>query len=618
MKPEIKKLIGVAGIIFGLYLAIRYWAKVEGLILLGFSAAIPLIIGCVIAYIVNILMGFYEVGFGKLFPKLKRMMVKRIICLVLAFFSMIAIIFFAIYMVLPELINCIASFVKLIPGLVEEIVAYTKEEQLLERIPILQETLDRLNSENIGTTIEQLWNTFKGSLGGAVGSIMSAVSSVFSSLIGVVVGLIFSIYIMLDKERLSTRCKILISTYMPKRAERIFYIGQVFNESFHNFIVGQCTEAIVLGVLCIIGMALLRIPYAVMIGVFIGFTALIPIAGAYIGAAVGAIMILTVSPFKALEFLIFILILQQIEGNLIYPKVVGKSIGLPGIWVLTAITLGGGILGIPGMLLAVPLFSAGYRLLKEDVTKRGLSRVSEQKGSEFGVESISPIARIHTEFPDKFGIPRQSGLVPTLRGEIVLEPGFRNPDAIRGIEEFSHLWLIWEFSKAKQENVALTVTPPRLGGKEKKGVFATRAPYRPNSLGLSSVKLEEVYLDDKRGPVLVVSGADLMDGTPIYDIKPYLPYTDSHPEAMGSFGENHKEDRIEVNFPQELLEKLPKESRQSVLDVLRQDPRAAYNKKPDYVYGMRFGSCDIRFTVQDEVLTVQDVVDAEDAFRKVK
>ena len=219
------------------------------------------------------------------------------------------------------------------------------------------------------------------------------------------------------------------------------------------------------------------------------------------------------------------------------------------------------------------------------------------------------IAKIHTEFTDKFGIPRQSGLVPSLRGEIVFEPEFRTMDAVRGLEEFSHIWLLWEFSKAKRDGYALTVTPPRLGGKVRKGVFATRAPYRPNSIGLSSVKLEDVYLDEKRGPVLVVSGADLLDGTPIYDIKPYLPYTDSHPEAKGSFGEEHKEDRIEVIFPEKLMEKLPKDLQESVMEVLRQDPRAAYNKKPDYVYGMSFGGYDIRFTVQESVLTVQDVVE---------
>ena len=229
------------------------------------------------------------------------------------------------------------------------------------------------------------------------------------------------------------------------------------------------------------------------------------------------------------------------------------------------------------------------------------------------------VAKIHTEFSDKFGIPRQSGLVPSLRGEIVFEPEFRSIDAVRGLEEFSHIWLLWEFSQAKRDGYALTVTPPRLGGKVRKGVFATRAPYRPNSIGLSSVKLEEIYLDEARGPILVVSGADLLDGTPIYDIKPYLPYTDSHPEAQGSFAEEHKEDQIAVIFPENLMEKLPESLRNSALEVLKQDPRAAYNKKPDYVYGMSFAGYDIRFTVQDNVLTVQEVLEiAKDSFQKIK
>lgn len=228
------------------------------------------------------------------------------------------------------------------------------------------------------------------------------------------------------------------------------------------------------------------------------------------------------------------------------------------------------------------------------------------------------IAKIHTDFPDKFGIPRQSGLVSSLRAEIVFEPKFRNPDAIRGIEEYSYLWLIWNFSKAKQDHFVATVAPPRLGGKEKKGVFATRSPFRPNSLGLSSVRLEEVYLDENRGPVLVVSGADLLDGTPIYDIKPYLAYTDSHPDAKGSFGEIHKEDRIDVNFPQELLERLPEDKRTAAFDVLAQDPRASYNKKPDYIYGLSFAGYDLRFTVSQNQLNVCDVVKIDSNFSHVK
>ena len=232
---------------------------------------------------------------------------------------------------------------------------------------------------------------------------------------------------------------------------------------------------------------------------------------------------------------------------------------------------------------------------------------------------MKTIARIETDFSDKFGIPRQSNLVPQLRGRIIFEPEFRNPDAIKGIEEFTYIWLIWEFSQSKKETVSLTVAPPRLGGKVRKGVFATRSPFRPNPIGLSSVKLEQVVMDEKLGPTLIVSGADLMDGTPILDIKPYLPYADSHPDAAGSFAQEHREDGIEVDFPTNLLECLPEDKRQAALAVLEQDPRAAYNKKADYVYGLSFAGYDIRFTVGGGVLTVIDVVERTDRnFHKVK
>ena len=221
------------------------------------------------------------------------------------------------------------------------------------------------------------------------------------------------------------------------------------------------------------------------------------------------------------------------------------------------------------------------------------------------------IATIHTEFAEKFGIPRQSGLVSELEGEIHFEGEYRNPDAIRGIEEYSHLWLLWGFTKARQEHISLTVTPPRLGGKERKGVFATRSPFRPNGIGLSSVQLKEVRRNEKGEQILVVSGADLLDGTPIYDIKPYLAYTDSHPDARGSFGEYHKDDTIQVEFAEQWMQKLPESLRKRAYEVLAQDPRAAYQKKPDYVYGMNFAGYDIRFTVQENVLTVVGVESAQ-------
>ena len=233
-------------------------------------------------------------------------------------------------------------------------------------------------------------------------------------------------------------------------------------------------------------------------------------------------------------------------------------------------------------------------------------------------KEIEPIASIKTEFSDKFGIPRQSGLVPSLTGYIIFEEKFRTPDAVRGLGEYSHIWLIWEFSKNRRDKFEPLVTPPRLGGKEKKGVFATRSSFRPNGLALSSVCLEEIILDDPKAPILKVSGADLMDGTPIYDIKPYLPYTDSHPEAQGSFGEAHKDDRIEVIFPEKLKMKLPEHLRGSALEVLQQDPRSAFQKAPDYVYGLSFGGYDIRFTAGENELKVCDIVKRDENFEKIK
>lgn len=228
------------------------------------------------------------------------------------------------------------------------------------------------------------------------------------------------------------------------------------------------------------------------------------------------------------------------------------------------------------------------------------------------------IAYVETPYKEKFGIPRQSGLAESTRGEIIFTPKFRSLDAVRGIEEFSHLWLLWEFSKAKQETFHATVAPPRLGGKEKRGVFATRSPFRPNSIGLSCVKLENVRMDQKLGPVLTVSGLDLLDHTPLVDIKPYLPYVDAHPEAKNGFAEEFRSFQIPVVFPEELQAKIPEPLRKALSEVLAQDPRAAYNKKPDYVYGMAFSDYDIRFTVADGVLTVCEVKERTRDLKKVK
>lgn len=217
------------------------------------------------------------------------------------------------------------------------------------------------------------------------------------------------------------------------------------------------------------------------------------------------------------------------------------------------------------------------------------------------------IARIHTEFPEKFGIPRQSGLVDDLRAEIVFEPEYRSVDALRGLEEFSHIWLIWQFSKAVRDSWSPTVRPPRLGGNTRMGVFATRSPFRPNPIGLSSVKLEQIQYSTPEGPVLVVSGADLMDGTPIYDIKPYLPLADCHPGARGGFTERYERKTLTVSCSDELLKRVPEERRAGLIGTLEQDPRPSYQNDPDRIYGMKFAGCNVRFTVADGVLTVLNV-----------
>ncbi|MBO5228235.1 MAG: tRNA (N6-threonylcarbamoyladenosine(37)-N6)-methyltransferase TrmO [Lachnospiraceae bacterium] len=217
------------------------------------------------------------------------------------------------------------------------------------------------------------------------------------------------------------------------------------------------------------------------------------------------------------------------------------------------------------------------------------------------------IARIYTDFPEKFGIPRQSGLIEELKGRIVFEKKYRSVDAVRGLEDFSHIWLIWQFSEAvRDKGWSATVRPPLLGGNTRMGVFATRSPFRPNPIGLSCVKLERIEFTEE-GPVLIVAGADLMNGTPIYDIKPYLPYADSKPDAVGGFTENLAERRLEVEISEELLDKVPVDKREALIKVLEADPRPSYQSDPERVYGMSFAGLEIKFSVSEYVLHVQSV-----------
>ena len=224
--------------------------------------------------------------------------------------------------------------------------------------------------------------------------------------------------------------------------------------------------------------------------------------------------------------------------------------------------------------------------------------------------SIHVIAHIRSDFQEKFGIPRQSGLVEDLEAAVVFEPEYRNVDALRGIEGFSHLWLIWQFSQAVRDSWSPTVRPPRLGGNTRLGVFATRSPFRPNPIGLSCVRMKELRNDPKLGPILIVSGADLLDGTPIYDVKPYLPYADSRPDALGGFAGSAPEERLQVIVPENAASILPPQKLEALRHVLALDPRPSYQNDPDREYGMRFSDWDIRFCVEGSILRVCSVTAA--------
>lgn len=217
------------------------------------------------------------------------------------------------------------------------------------------------------------------------------------------------------------------------------------------------------------------------------------------------------------------------------------------------------------------------------------------------------IAKIQTDMSDKFGIPRQSGIVKELTGKIIFEPEFRVKEALNGIEEFSHLWLLWEFSENKRDSWSPTVRPPRLGGEKRKGVFATRSPFRPNPIGMSCVKLERIEYTKALGPIIYVSGVDLMNGTPIYDIKPYITYTDCVPDAVQGFAEEYKNYALNVDSPQELLDRIPKDKQSALIGILRHDPRPAYQNTSDRIYGVRYMNFDVHFKVKNDTLTVTDI-----------
>lgn len=367
MKISRKTAVKAAALIFVFYLLIYYWEKAEAFFGKLVGAFSPVILGFAIAYVLNILMSFYEKHYfpknssGKIVSK-----TRRPVCLLGAILTLVAIIALIVALIVPELVKCVSLLVAQIPPAIEKLLG---TNFLNEIIP--EETMTALLSVNWKEHIAGLVNVVTTGIGDAAVMLFSAITSVVTLIITVFLSIIFSVYLLMSKERLTGQLEKVAQHYIPEKyTKRIKHVLAVSDECFRRYIVGQCTEAVILGVLCAFGMVVIGIPYAGMIGALIGLTALIPIAGAYIGAGAGALMILSVSPVKALVFIIYIIVLQQIEGNLIYPKVVGKSIGLPAIYVLLAITVGGGLLGIGGMLLGVPVTSVIYNLIKEDINSK--------------------------------------------------------------------------------------------------------------------------------------------------------------------------------------------------------------------------------------------------------
>jgi len=365
MKFDTKFFVKLTISALAIFLGIHYWDKVLTLLGRVLSAASPLLVGAIIAYLVNILLVRYEAWF---FPKSKTKIAeksRRPVCMLLSYLTLIAVVVLVVSLVVPQLVACIRLILSLLPGAWNDSVAFLSEHNILS-----EDLAKSLSAIDWQSRIGQILKVVTTGLGNVVDVVVTTVSSLFSSLVSAIIGLIFSVYLLFSKETLARQFKKLGRRTLPPVFHRELRYGiNVLNETFHKFIVGQCTEAVILGVLCTLGMLIFRLPYATMIGALVAFTSLIPIAGAYIGALVGAFMIMTVSPMSALGFLIFLVILQQIEGNIIYPKVVGTSIGLPGLWVLASITVGGGLAGITGMLLGVPLTAALYRVLRERLRK---------------------------------------------------------------------------------------------------------------------------------------------------------------------------------------------------------------------------------------------------------
>ncbi len=365
MKADRKTCFRITFSVFLLYLAVTYWKNAAKFIGLVFSAAMPLIIGCAVAYVVNILMSFYERHYFPGSGNKTLISIKRPVCMTGAFVSLAAVVFVVFRLIVPELTDCVMLLVDKAPSAFEAAVTEVEKWGILP-----EDIIEPLKSIDWKSRIGEIISMVTSGITSVMDVVVSAVSGIVSVIVTAFLSLIFAIYILSGKETLSAQFEKIMQRYLSeKTVGNVKYVLSVLDNSFHKYFVGQCTEAVILGSLCTVGMWILGLPYASMIGALIAFTALIPVAGAYIGGGLGAFMIMTVSPVKAVIFVVYLVILQQVEGNLIYPKVVGSSLGLPAIWVLAAVTIGGGIMGISGMLLGVPLASACYRFIKDDVNK---------------------------------------------------------------------------------------------------------------------------------------------------------------------------------------------------------------------------------------------------------
>lgn len=378
IKIEWKTCLRVGISAFLLFLGIHYWTSTASIIKTFIGAVLPLIVGAVIAYPLSILMNFYGRHIFKKTQNKALLRCKNGICLALTLLTLVAIITFVIAMVVPQLVNCVKLLIDKVPGAIKIVTDYVSQ---FDFIP--EDIFETIYSIDWKSKIGEIISTVTTGLGSAANVVISTVSSVVSGVTSAILAVIFAVYLLLSKEKLTSQVDRVAKHYIKKSLyDKSRYILSVADDTFKKFIVGQCTEALILGGLCTVGMLVLRLPYAVMMGAVTAFTALIPVVGALIGGAIGAVLIFVESPVKALIFIIFIVVLQQLEGDLIYPKVVGTSIGLPGVWVFTAVTIGAGVFGILGMLISVPIAATAYRLLRNELSGNGIGSVGKSVTKE--------------------------------------------------------------------------------------------------------------------------------------------------------------------------------------------------------------------------------------------